>query len=480
MKIYPVLLSGGSGTRLWPLSRSMWPKQFVKLFENQDHTLFQSTALRLDQDPAFAAPTVICNKNHRFIITDQLEACGVRADRIILEPCGRNTAPAVTTAALALVQEDPAGVMIVMPSDHIITDQDAFISAVKAAAELARTGVLTLFGITPTEPHTGYGYIKRGDPIEGPKTQAFRVESFVEKPDADKAKGLAETGDHYWNSGIFLLPIKEFLAEVERLQTDMLEACSRSYQGLCEDLGFLRLEEAAFSAAPNISIDIAIMEKTSNAAVVPLAVGWNDVGSWSTVSELIDKDSEGNSILGEAIVHGSSNCLIHAEERLVAGLGVKDLVIVDTADALLVATKDETQKVSTIVEALRRQGRTEGERHVRNYRPWGFFESLNAGPQFQVKKLHVKPGGILSLQRHHCRNEHWVVVSGTARITLGDRTFLLNENESTYIPVTEWHRIENPGTVPLEIIEVQTGDYLGEDDIERADDAYGRSNENAE
>jgi len=477
MKNYPVLLSGGSGTRLWPLSRSKWPKQFVQLFENQHRTLFQSAAMRLDQDAGFAAPTVICNSDHRFIVTDQLEDCGVQAGKIFLEPCGRNTGPAVTTAALALAQEDPDGVMIVMPSDHIIAKQDAFISAVKMAIDVARTGVLTLFGITPSEPHTGYGYIKRGEAIEGTKAEAFRVESFVEKPDANKARGLVESGGHYWNSGIFVLPIKDFLAEVERLQPDMLDACSRSYQGLCEDLGFLRLEETAFSAAPNVSIDIAILEKTSNVAVVPLAVDWSDVGSWSTVSELIDKDDNGNSIVGEAIVKDTSNCLIHSKTRLVAGLGVSDLIIVDTPDALLVSTKDEPQNVSKIVEDLRKRDRTESEQNVQNYRPWGFFESLIVGPQFQVKKLHIKSGGIMSLQRHQHRSEHWVVVSGTARITHADQQFVLNRNESAYIPAKDWHRIENPGSDPLEIIEVQTGDYLGEDDIERADDVYGRLNE---
>jgi len=475
MKNYPVLLSGGSGTRLWPLSRSKWPKQFVQLFENQHRTLFQSAAMRLDQDAEFEAPTVICNRDHRFIIADQLEDCGVQANKIFLEPCGRNTGPAVTTVALALAKEDPDGVMIVMPSDHIIAKQEAFISAVKMAIEVARTGVLTLFGITPSEPHAGYGYIKPGDVIDGAKTEAFRVESFVEKPDASKARSFVESGDHYWNSGIFVLPIKEFLAEVEQLQPDMLDACNRSYQGLCEDLGFLRLEETAFSAAPNLSIDIAIMEKTSNAAIIPLTVGWNDVGSWSTVPELIDKDANGNSISGEVIMQDTSNCMIHAEGRLVAGLGIKDLVIVDTPDALLVCAKDEAQNVPKIVEMLR--GSTKSEEHFRNYRPWGFSESLISGPGFQVKRLRVKPDGILSLQRHQHRNEHWVVVSGTARITHGERRFLLNGNESTYIPATEWHRIENLESVPLEIIEVQTGDYLGEDDIERADDVYGRSNE---
>ncbi len=476
MTIYSVVLSGGSGTRLWPLSRSMWPKQFVHLIKNQEYTLFQSAVLRLDQDPAFAAPTIVCNNNHRFIIIDQLEECGVQAGKIILEPCGRNTGPAVTTAALALAEEDPDGVMIVMPSDHIVADENAFIDAVKMAIDVAQTGQLTLFGITPTEPDTGYGYIRRGDAIEG--TQAFRVKSFFEKPDASKAKVLIESGEHYWNSGIFILPIKEYLAEVERLQPELLYACESSWQGAREDLGFLRLQESAFSAAPDISIDVAILEKTSNAAVVPFVAGWNDVGSWSTVSELIDKDDNGNSILGEAIVHNTANCLIHAQRRLVVGLGVEDLVIIDTPDALLVSAKDEAQNVPKIVEGLREQGRSESELHVRNFRPWGFFESLNIGPHFQVKKLHIKPGGIVSLQRHQHRNEHWVVVVGTAQITHGDKQFLLNENESTYIPATDWHRIGNPGSAPLEIIEIQTGTYLGEDDIERADDIYDRLTEN--
>lgn len=475
--IVPVILSGGSGTRLWPLSRAMYPKQFIRFFSGQASSFLGDTLVRLRASSGFSAPILLCNNDHRFLVRDELERAGIQARAIILEPVARNTAPAITVAALAALKSDPEATLVVMPSDHVITDLEQFVVAVRHAADVAATGRLVLLGIQPTEPHTGYGYIKSGARLDGFDARVFAVDSFTEKPDRITAQGYLETGLYYWNSGIFVLHARTFINEVRRFEQQMLDAAQASLSNAVEDLGFVRLEKNAFASAPDISIDYAVMEKTERAAMLPIDVGWSDVGSWSSLWELSLRDDQGNSIRGDAILEDSSGCFVHSEKSLVATIGVHDLVIVDTPDALLVADKARTQDVSKIVKRLKLSNRKEQEQHLRNYRPWGFFETLNVGPRFQVKLLHVKAGGQLSMQMHHHRSEHWIVVQGTAKVTIGDHEQLVRENESVYIVATQWHRLENTGKVPVEIIEVQIGTYLGEDDIIRADDAYRRSAE---
>jgi mannose-1-phosphate guanylyltransferase/mannose-6-phosphate isomerase len=476
MAIHPVILSGGSGTRLWPLSRAMYPKQFIRFSEAQAESFLAAALRRLGTGLGFAPPVVVCNNDHRFLVKDEAERARIRPGAIVLEPVARNTAPAIAVAALLVEREDPAGILVAMPSDHVIKDEPAFVVAVRKAAEVATTGRLVLFGITPGAPHTGYGYIRRGAPLAG-FDGAFAVGAFTEKPDRETATGYLASGDYSWNSGIFVLGARAFLAELERLEPAILAAARRALAGAGEDLGFLRLDAEAFAAAPGISVDYAVMERTGLAAVVPIDVGWSDVGSWSSLWELASRDGEGNAVHGEALLEATRNCYIHSEQSLVATLGVSDLIIVDTPDALLVADRASAQDVAKIVARLKADGRKEHETQVRNYRPWGYFETLNVGPRFQVKLLHVKPGGKLSMQMHHNRSEHWVVVHGTAKVTVGEEEKLVHENQSVYIVATQWHRLENPGKTPLELIEVQIGSYLGEDDIVRSDDVYRRSPE---
>jgi len=476
MRIYPVILSGGAGTRLWPLSRALYPKQFIRFVDGLEGSLLQATARRLVPATGFERPTVICNVDHRFLVRDELGAIDVTPKRIFLEPVGRNTAPAIATAALAHVAEDPDAILAVMPSDHVIRNEKAFVRAVLNAAEFAQSGHLMLLGVRPTAPHTGYGYIRQGVAIEGGGDAAFTVDAFREKPDAVTAEKYLTEGGHYWNSGIFVLHGQTFLAEMGRLAPDILAPTTSALESAKEDLGFLRLDEAAFTQSPSISVDYAVMEKTDKAAMLPLDVGWNDVGSWSALYDLAERDGEGNAINGGAsdLLEDTRDCYIHSERSLVATLGLENLVIVDTPDALLVADKGRAQDVGRLVAKLKERNRTEHAQHVREHRPWGYFEPLNIGPRFQVKRLFVKPGGKLSLQMHHHRSEHWVVVKGTAKVTIGDTVKLVGENESAYITATQWHRLENPGKVPLEIIEVQLGTYLGEDDIIRSEDVYNR------
>jgi mannose-1-phosphate guanylyltransferase/mannose-6-phosphate isomerase len=399
------------------------------------------------------------------------------AKSIILEPVARNTAAAITVAALAAVREQPNAILVVMPSDHAVKDEERFIEAVRRAANVAATGRLVLFGIKPDSPHTGYGYIKRGASLEGFKGGAFTVAQFCEKPNAETAAGYLAEGDYFWNSGIFVLNAHTFLDEVARLDPRILEAARTALARSADDLGFLRLEKQSFAESPNISVDYAIMEKTDMAAMLPIDVGWNDVGSWSSLWDIAPRDENRNYAHGDAVLEDTTDCYVHTERGLVATIGVKDLVIVDTPDALLVADKSRAQDVSKIVAGLKRSNRKEQEQHLRNYRPWGFFETLSMGPRFQVKLLHVKPGGKLSMQMHHHRSEHWIVVQGTANVVIGEKEQLVRENESVYIVATQWHRLENPGKVPLELIEVQIGTYLGEDDIIRTDDVYHRAPE---
>jgi mannose-1-phosphate guanylyltransferase/mannose-6-phosphate isomerase len=472
-RIFPVILSGGSGTRLWPLSRAMYPKQFIRFFDDQDSSFLAATLKRLAPDAGFAAPIVICNNDHRFLVREEAERAGVAPQAIVLEPVARNTAPAAAVAALLVAHTDPEGVLALMPSDHVVKNEPGFVAAVRRAGEVAATGRLVLFGIQPAGPHTGYGYIRRGDPLPG-FDDAFVVEAFMEKPDRETAAGYLKAGGHFWNSGIFVFRAQTFLDELARLDASILDAAKRALVEAREDLGFLRLGDA-FAKAPAISIDYAVMEKTKAAAVLPIDIGWSDVGSWSSLWEIAQQDADGNAVRGQAILEDTSNSYVHSERALVATIGVENLVIVDTPDALLVADRARAQDVSTIVKRLQQAGRKEQAQHVRSYRPWGYFESLSIAPRFQVKLLHVKPGGKLSMQMHHHRSEHWVVVHGTAKVTIGGTEQLVRENESVYITATQWHRLENPGKTPLELIEVQIGSYLGEDDIVRRDDVYHRT-----
>jgi mannose-1-phosphate guanylyltransferase/mannose-6-phosphate isomerase len=474
--IYPVILSGGSGTRLWPLSRSMYPKQFIRFFNGQSKSFLGATLRRLSAN-GFEKPLLLGNNDHRFLIKEEVESSGITPRAMILEPVARNTAAALAVAALQIARENPSAVMVVMPSDHVIKDDARFVEAVRRAAIVAATGRLVLFGIKPDEPHTGYGYIRQGATLEGFSGGAFQVAAFVEKPDRKTAESYLADGTFFWNSGIFVLHVRTFLDELARLEPRILEAARTALDKAQEDLGFLRLDKPSFAQAPSISVDYAVMEKTELAAMLPIDVGWNDIGSWSSLWEVAPHDADGNFVNGDAVMIDTRNSYIHTEKSLISTIGVENLIIVDTPDALLVADRSRAQDVSTLVGKLKLSNRKEQEQHLRNYRPWGYFETLSMSGRFQVKLLHVKPGAKLSMQMHHHRSEHWVVVQGTAKVVIGDIEKLVRENESVYIFSTQWHRLENPGKVPLEVIEVQIGTYLGEDDIVRTDDVYNRAAE---
>lgn len=472
-RIFPVVLSGGSGTRLWPLSRAMYPKQFIR-FNGHDSSFLGDTLKRLSSDKGFAAPILLCNNDHRFLVRDELERAGVTPKSIILEPVARNTAPAIAVAALAALAETRDAIIAVMPSDHVVSDDRQFVAAIEKAAAIAAHGQLVLFGIKPAGPHTGYGYIHRGGPLANGSTGSFAVAGFTEKPDLSTAEGYLSSGDYFWNSGIFVMHAGTFLDELRRLAPEILKAAKTAYDERTEDLGFERLAAATFAQSPAISIDYAVMEKTDRAVMVALDVGWNDVGSWSSLWDIAERDRDGNYANCQTVLEDTSNCYIHSERGMVSAIGIDNLVIVDTPDALLVADRARAQDVSKVVQRLKLSNRKEHEQHLKNFRPWGYFETLSLGPRFQVKLLHVKPGGKLSMQMHHHRSEHWVVVQGTAKVVVGDEEQIVLENESVYITATHWHRLENPGKVPLELIEVQIGTYLGEDDIVRTDDVYRR------
>jgi mannose-1-phosphate guanylyltransferase len=463
--IKAVVMAGGSGTRLWPLSRAAHPKQFLAL--DGDDTMLQATFKRLDGLDIQSSVT-ICNEEHRFFVAEQLREIDSLGS-IILEPVGRNTAPAIALAALSSPEaENP--LLLVLAADHVIQDEAAFTKTVMNAIPLAEAGKLVTFGIVAHEPNTGYGYIKKGES----QSPGFSVDAFVEKPSIEVAKEYLETGDYFWNSGMFLFKARRYLEELKSHRPDIYEACQLSMKDISKDNDFLRVNEAVFNACPSDSIDYAIMEKTDDAVVVPMDAGWSDIGSWSSLWNIIEKDQNGNAVHGDVLLHESNNCYVRADGKLVATIGVDDLVIVSTKDVLVVAHKDSVQDVKVVAQQLRSQSRTEWEHHREVYRPWGKYDSIDSGDRYQAKRITVKPGAKLSVQMHHHRAEHWVVVSGTAKVTNGEKTFILSENESTYIPVGVIHALENPGKVLLEIIEIQSGAYLGEDDIVRFEDIYGR------
>ncbi|NIF70251.1 mannose-1-phosphate guanylyltransferase/mannose-6-phosphate isomerase [Burkholderia sp. Ap-962] len=471
--IHPVILCGGSGTRLWPMSRGGYPKQYLKL--TGETTLVQQTALRLSGIPTIAQPIVVTNEEQRFLVAEQLRQVGVSPASIVLEPIGRNTAPAIAIAALLALQDSPDALLFVLPSDHVIQDEAAFAAVATEAARIAADQHLVTFGIEPTEAHTGFGYIRRGREIQA-GSSVYEVAAFVEKPDMATAERFIADGGYYWNSGMFMLKASTYLEELKRHSPEIAIQAERSVESARRDVDFIRLDAETFGACPNLSIDYAVMEKTDRAAVVAAArLGWNDIGSWSALADIAEHDDDGNVRLGDVYAHGTRGSYIRAEHRMVAAIGVDDLVIIETADAVLVAHRDKTQEVKKVVEWLNASGRHESVTHRRVLRPWGDYEGLDQGERFQVKRIVVKPGAQLSLQMHHHRAEHWIVVKGTALVTNGDKEIMLTENQSTYIPLGATHRLTNPGKIPLELIEVQSGAYLGEDDIVRFEDTYGRA-----
>ncbi|RLA17767.1 MAG: mannose-1-phosphate guanylyltransferase/mannose-6-phosphate isomerase [Gammaproteobacteria bacterium] len=462
----PVVLSGGSGTRLWPLSRSAYPKQFLPL--TSDNTMLQETLLRLRGIEAMGSPLVICNEEHRFMVAEQLREIELKPQAIMLEPVGRNTAPAVALAALAV---EPDEILLILPADHVIEDIATFQAAIAEAVAEAEKGHLVTFGIVPTGPETGYGYIQA---VEKGQATAYKVNRFVEKPDLQTATQYLESGDYYWNSGMFVFKASRYLEELEKFNPEMLAACREAYQKAEEDLDFVRVDRATFEACPSDSIDYAVMEKTESAVVIPLDANWNDVGSWAALWEVSEKDAQGNALKGDVLIHDTSNSYIYSDQKLVATIGIKDLVVIETDDAVMVAPKERVQEVKEIVAQLKAKKRSESEQHRKVYRPWGYYDSIDNGERHQAKRIVVKPGAKLSLQMHHHRAEHWIVVKGTALVTRGDEQLIVSENESTYIPLGTIHCLENKGVIPLEMIEVQSGSYLGEDDIVRFEDKYGR------
>ena len=491
--IIPVVLSGGSGTRLWPLSREQFPKQLLPLTGGSE-TMLQATVARTAGLPGVSAPVVVCNEAHRFMVAEQLRQAGVAGARIVLEPIGRNTAPAIALAAHVVLAAaaapgdtsdaaDPGPLMLVLPADHVVRDRAAFQAAVRAALPAAEAGRLVTFGVVPEAPETGYGYIRRAaEPLAGlagarAADPVYAIDRFVEKPDLATAERFVASGDHYWNSGMFLFGARRYLRELAAQAPDIASAAQAAFEAAKADLDFVRVDAETFGACRSDSIDYAVMEKTRDAVVVPLAAGWSDVGSWSSLHAAIESDADGNVLRGDVIAEDTRDSFVFSESRLVATVGLESYVVVETKDAVLVAPRDRVQDVKALVARIKAAGRSEHSLHREVFRPWGSYDSVESGERYQVKRLSVNPGASMSLQLHHHRAEHWIVVSGTARITRNEEVFLLEENESTYIPLGAKHRIENPGKIPLHIIEVQSGSYLGEDDIVRFEDRYGRDSQ---
>lgn len=476
--LVPVVLSGGSGTRLWPLSREKYPKQLLPLIGEE--SLLQATVRRTEGLPGvdLGAPLVVCNEEYRFVISEQLRLIGSRG-AVLLEPMGRNTAPALTLAALAAAREGSDPILLVMPADHVIADTLRFQAAVRRGVELAAAGAIVTFGIQPDAPETGYGYIQAGEAID--QEGSHRIARFVEKPDVATAQAYLDAGTYFWNSGLFMLQASVWLAAIGACRPDILSACRTAWEQGSADGDFLRVGREAFAQCPSDSIDYAVMERLAAGdevlpagVVIPLAAQWSDVGAWNSLWEVLPKDAQGNVAQGDALLQDCRNTLVMSRDRLVACVGIEDMVVVETPDAILVARMDRTQDVKKVVDSLKREGRPESQLHRKVFRPWGWYDGVDAGERFQVKRIVVNPGAALSLQMHHHRAEHWIVVRGTARVTRGDTNYLVSENESTFIPLGTRHRLENPGCVPLEMIEVQSGSYLGEDDIVRFEDIYGR------
>lgn len=467
--LQPVLLSGGVGSRLWPISRESHPKQFLPLAS--ELSMLQETLHRTAGMEA-ANPIVVCNDEHRFMVAEQLRQVDLIAAALILEPEGRNTAPAVALAAIHAIEKDPDAILLVLPADHLIENVKAFVDAVQKAQPVAQQGRLVTFGVVPSSPETGYGYIKCGEDLGD---SMFGLDRFVEKPDLDTAQEYVDQGDYLWNSGMFLMRADSYLQELQRLAPEILSSCQSAMASSSEDMDFIRPDAQAFAGCPSDSIDYAVMEKTQLGAVASLDCGWSDIGGWSALWDVASRDEDGNASKGDVILDNCSNSYFRSESRLLAGVGVDNLVVVETADAVLIADRNQVQNVKSIVNQLKSSGRSEASLHRRVYRPWGSYESLVTTDRFQVKRIVVEPGHTLSLQKHHHRAEHWIIVHGTAEVTCEDKVFMLREDESTYIPLGHKHRLANPGRIPLELIEVQSGSYLGEDDIVRYEDVYGRS-----
>jgi len=464
----PAIMAGGSGTRLWPLSRKEFPKQFLNL--TSDHSMLQQTLARLE-GTGHSTPILLASEKHRFLVAEQLRQASVATSKIVLEPFGRNTAPAIAIAAFMAASSSPENILLLLSADHNVTDVSGFQKAVNKAQVLAESNHLVTFGIVPDAPETGYGYIKCGARIDD---NGQRVDAFVEKPDLATAQRYLDGGEHLWNSGMFMFKAGVFLAELEKYQPDVFNHCKKAFQGMQIDQDFHRIPADIFEDCPDISVDYAVMEQTELAAVVALDVGWSDIGSWDALSKVLKQDDNGNSLRGDAIAHNTNNTLVVSESRLVSAIGVQDLVVVETKDAVLVSHKDHVQDVKAVVSRLRKDDRNEADCHREVYRPWGHYDSIDSGERYQVKRICVEPGAKLSVQMHHHRAEHWVVVSGTAKVFCNGEEKILTENQSTYIPVGAIHSLENPGKIQLEVIEVQSGSYLGEDDIERFEDRYGR------
>lgn len=467
--LLPVIMAGGSGTRLWPLSRQMCPKQFLRLVDSKA-TMLEATIQRIEGLEVLPAQ-LICNEQHRFLVAEQLRQLGMEQVNILLEPVGRNTAPAIALAALQAVTDTDDPILLVLAADHLIQDVQAFHDSIRNALPLAISGKLVTFGIAPTRPETGYGYIEQGEPIG---KGGFLVSRFVEKPDLVTAHNYLAAGNYFWNSGMFMFRASRYLEELGCFKPEILAACRAALERAQHDMHFTRVDTAAFAACPEDSIDYAVMERTADAVMVPLDAGWSDIGSWSALWEVSAKDAEGNVLKGDVLTQETRNTYVHTESRLVATVGVEDLVIIETKDVVLVAHRNSVQDVKKIVDRIKADGRQEHINHREVYRPWGMYDSIDTGHRYQVKRITVKPGAKLSVQMHHHRAEHWIVVSGTAKVTNGNKVYLVTENQSTYIPIGRVHALENPGVIPLELIEVQSGSYLGEDDILRLEDKYGR------